>query len=125
MKNHISRWILIPSYFFALLGIMVTVSLYFYSPQTFIPRLDPNAPGVSYLAQMIAARQFAIACVIIYSALKQSAPMLTISLSAFLIMQVQDIIIGIIQQDSGLIIGAFVVGTINAFTLFGLRRNKI
>lgn len=59
-----------------------------------------------------AARQIALATIIGFSTIKKSIPMLQISLAAYSVMNMQDVLIGIVRRDQGLIIGAtlFMVG---------------
>lgn len=98
-------WIRIVSGLIALLGIFVGISLYL-SPGTFMPEIDFTATGIHYLAQMWGARQIAIAGIIVFSVMRNSAPMLIVSLLAYCIMNLQDILIGFLRQDYGLAGGA-------------------
>jgi hypothetical protein len=101
----IPLWIRIVSGLFALLGIFVGISLYT-SPETFMPDIDFKATGTHYLAQMWGARQIAIAGIIAFSVFRNSSPMLMVSLLAYGIMNVQDLVIGMSKQDYGLAGGA-------------------
>ena len=103
--SRIPVWIRIVSGLIALLGIFVGISLYV-SPQTFMPDVDFTATGSQYLVQMWAARQVAIAGIIAFSVIRGSLPMLLVSLLAYAMMNVQDIIIGFSNQDYGLAGGA-------------------
>ena len=104
-KPKIPLWIRIVSGLIALLGIFVGISLYI-SPETFMPDIDFRATGTHYLAQMWGARQIAIAGIIAFSVVRHSSPMLMVSLLAYCIMNVQDLVIGISKQDYGLAGGA-------------------
>lgn len=105
ITSEIPLWIRIISGLIALLGIFVGISLYL-SPEAFMPEIDFTATGVHYLAQMWGARQIAIAGIIAFSVLRNSGPMLTVSLLAYSIMNLQDILIGLSRQDYGLAGGA-------------------
>jgi hypothetical protein len=101
----IPLWIRIVSGLIALLGIFVGISLYA-SPEAFMPDIDFTATGIHYLAQMWGARQIAIAGIMAFSVVRNSSPMLIVSLLAYSIMNVQDFVIGISKQDYGLAGGA-------------------
>ncbi len=105
MNVQIPKWISIVSGLISLLAFFVGASLYFL-PSTFLKNVDVASSGVLFLIGMWASRQIAIAVVIGYSTIKQSASMLKISLGAYALMNVQDIGIGIAQRDIGLIMGA-------------------
>lgn len=107
MNKKIPKWITVVSNLIALLGIFVGAALYV-SPSSFIKNVDFSATGVSFLVSMWAARQLAIALIIGYSTFKKSAQMLKISLIAYVLMNLQDIAIGIFRNDHGLTIGASV-----------------
>lgn len=98
-------WILIVASLISLLGMFVGCSLYM-SPGTFMPEIDFSLPGMRYLTEMWAARQIAIACIIAYAVWKRSIPMLRISLLAYSIMNLQDLVIGFSKEDYGLAGGA-------------------
>src|SRR5687767_16020004 len=102
------KWILIVSGLFALLELIVSLSLCF-SPQSVLETVDLNAKGVDYLIYMWAARQFALGFVFAFATFKRSAPMLTIAYIFFLVMFVGDFSIGISQKDNALIISAVVM----------------
>jgi len=123
MRKLIPTWITIISSLIALLGLFVGCSLYI-SPGTFIPTIDFSSPDIKFLTHMWAARQVAIALIIAYSLFRQSAPMLKISLAAYCLMNLQDVVIGILQNDSGLAIGAAVFSTLSAILIFVLIKRK-
>ena len=123
MIRKIPAWITIISGLIALLGLFVGASLYL-SPGTFIPNIDFTSANIRYLTEMWAARQIAIAAIIGYSVVRQSIPMLKISLAAYSIMNVQDAIIGVTLPDKGLIIGATVVLLLSAFMIYILARDS-
>lgn len=105
ITSPVPLWIRIVSGLISLLGLFVGISLYV-SPGAFMPEIDFTANGVHYLAQMWAARQIAIAAIIAFSVVRNSAVMLLVSLLAYSLMNLQDILIGISKQDGGLAGGA-------------------
>jgi hypothetical protein len=114
-------WIVIVSGLIAAMGLFVGCSLYI-SPGTFIPGIDFASNGAGYLAQMWGARQIALAGIIAYSLIRRSRPMLTVSLLAYCIMNVQDAAIGYFKGDGGLLTGATVVMLLTGFMVFTLSR---
>lgn len=121
MKNTIPTWISIVAGLMAALGLFVGASLYI-SPGTFVPDIDFSDSGIQFLTQMWAARQIAIAGIIAYSLLRKSVPMLTISLIAYVLMNIQDAIIGFSRNDMGLLFGALFFGSLAATMAFTLGR---
>ncbi|MET0752842.1 MAG: hypothetical protein ABWZ66_05695, partial [Pyrinomonadaceae bacterium] len=93
-QKSLPKWILIVSALFALMELMVSVSLCF-SPQSFADKVDLNAKGVDFLIYMWAARQFALGFIFAFATVKKSIPMLTIAYIFFLVMFVGDFFIGI------------------------------
>ncbi len=121
MISSIPKWISVVSILIALLGLCVGCSLYI-SPATFIEGIDFSSPDIKFLANMWAARQIAIAGIIAVSVFKKSVPMLVISLSAYCLMNIQDVFIGISKSDAGLAIGAAVFGLLSASMIFVLAK---
>jgi hypothetical protein len=121
MKTSIPKWISIVSSLIALLGLFVGFSLYF-SPGKFIPGIDFSSADIKFLADMWAARQIAIAAIIAVSVIKKSVPMLIISLCAYCMMNLQDILIGILRSDSGLAIGSSFFGLLSFSMIFILSK---
>ena len=124
MKNvnsQIPKWILIVSILFALLGFMVSTTLLF-APENAIKTVDFEANGVGYLIQMWAVRQFTIGFIFLCSVIKKSKPMLNITYIFFLVMNVGDIIIGFLQDDNSLIIGASAMSLISVIMLYYINR---
>ncbi len=119
----IPLWIRIVSGLIALLGIFVGISLYL-SPGSFMPGIDFSAPGIHYLTQMWGARQIAIAGIIAFSVLRGSAPMLTVSLLAYSIMNLQDMFIGLSTHDGGLAGGASFFFLLSAAMMVVLTRKQ-
>jgi hypothetical protein len=115
--------ILIVSGFFALLELMVSVSLCV-SPQSVVDTVDLNAKGVDYLIYMWAARQFALGFIFGFATLKKSIPMLTIAYIFFLVMFVGDLLIGISQKNNALIISALVMCIISSALIFIINKRK-
>lgn len=115
MKNintQIPKWILIVSILFALLGFMVSSTLLF-APENAIKTVDFEAKGVEYIIQIWAVRQFTVGFIFLFSVLKKSKPMLNIAYTFFLVMNIGDIIIGFLQSDNSLIIGASIMSVIS------------
>jgi hypothetical protein len=122
-QKSIPKWILIVSGIFALLEIMVSLSLCF-SPQSVVETVDFHAKGVDYLIYMWAARQFALGFIFGFATLKKSIPMLTIAYIFFLVMFVGDFLIGISQKENSLIIAALVMCVISSALLFAINKKK-
>ena len=115
------KWILIVSGLFALMELMVSVSLCV-SPQSVLETVDLNANGVDYLIYMWASRQFALGFIFAFATFKKSVPMLTIAYVFFLVMFVGDFFIGIAQNENALIIAAVVMCIISGAMLFAINR---
>ena len=122
-QKSLPKWILIVSGLFALLEVMVSVSLCF-SPQSVLETVDLNAKGVDYLIYMWAARQFALGFIFGFATLKKSIPMLTIAYIFFLVMFVGDFFIGISQKENSLIISALAMCIISSALIFSINRRK-
>src|SRR5258708_24792550 len=122
-QKSLSKWILIVSGFFALMELGVSVSLCI-SPQSILDTVDLNAKGVDFLAQMWAARQFALGFIFAFATFKKSIPMLTIAYIFFLVMFVGDFVIGIAQKENGLIISALVMIAISSALLFAINKRR-
>ena len=117
------KWILIVSGLFAVLEIMVSISLCI-SPESVLETVDLNAKGVHYLIYMWAARQFALGVIFGYATFKKSIPMLTIAYIFFLVMFVGDFFIGISQKENPLIISALVMCIVSSALIFAINRRK-
>ena len=122
-QKPLPKWILIVSGLFALLEIMVSLSLCF-SPQSVVDTVDLNAKGVDYLIYMWAARQYALGFIFAFATFKRSVPMLTIAYSFFLVMIAGDLLIGISQKNFSLIIGALAMCIISAALIFAINKSK-
>jgi hypothetical protein len=122
-QRSLPKWILIASWAFALLEIMVSLALYF-SPQSVAETVDLNAKGVDYLIQMWAVRQLALGFIFAFAAFKKSVPMLTIAYIFFLVMFIGDLLIGISQNNNSLIMAALVMCVISSAILFVLNKRK-
>ena len=118
-QKSLPKWILIVSGLFALLELMVSLSLCF-SPQSVLETVDLNAKGVDYLIYMWAARQFALGFIFGFATFKKSIPMLTIAYIFFLVMFVGDFFIVISQKDNSFIIGALVMCIISSALIFAI-----
>jgi hypothetical protein len=123
MNRPIPKWINICSSLVSLLGLFVGFSLYL-SPGTFIKDVDFTAAGTLYITKMWAARQVAIAAVIAFSLYRRSSIMLRTSLLIYCLMNVQDIIIGMKQHDTGLTAGASFFCLLSATMIYALARNE-
>lgn len=117
------KWILIVSALFALMEIMVSISICV-SPQSVLETVDFNAKGVDYLAYMWASRQFALGFIFAFATFKKSIPMLTIAYIFFLVMFVGDFFIGISQKENSLIISALVMCIISSAMIFVINKRK-
>ncbi len=122
-QRSLPKWILIVSGIFALLELMVSLSLCF-SPQSVLETVDLNAKGVDYLIYMWAARQFALGFIFAFATFKKSIPMLTIAYIFFLVMFVGDFFIGISQKENSLIISAIVMCIISSVLIFAINKRK-
>jgi hypothetical protein len=121
--NSLPKWILIVSGLFAILEIMVSLSMIF-APEIVFEAIDLKAEGVYGLIYMWAARQFALGFIFAYATYKKSIPMLTIAYIFFLVMFVGDVIIGISQKENSLIISALVMCIISSVMIFVINKRK-
>ena len=122
-RKSLPKWILIVSGLFALLELMVSVSLCF-SPQSVLETVDLTAKGVGYVVCMWAVRQFALGFIFGFATFKKSIPMLTIAYIFFLVMFVGDFFIGILQKENSLIVGALVMCIISSALIFAINKRK-
>jgi len=122
-QKSLPKWILIVSGFFALMELMVSVSLCI-SPQSVMENVDLNAKGVDYVIYMWAGRQFALGFIFAFATFKKSIPMLTIAYIFFLVMFVGDFFIGILQKENALIISAIVMCVISSALIFAINKKK-
>ncbi|WP_462248757.1 hypothetical protein [Ferruginibacter sp.] len=122
-QKSLPKWILIVSALVALLELMVSLSLCF-SPQSVLETVDLNAKGVDYLICMWATRQFALGFIFGFATFKKSIPMLTIAYIFFLVMMVGDLIIGILQKENSLIVGAIVMCIISSALIFAINKRR-
>src|SRR5262245_43531963 len=117
-------WIIVISSLLALLGIAISISMYLLPANTFIPGLDPENSAIVYINSMCAARQLSIASCIGFAALRRSAPMLTLGWICYLILNIQDALIGVNQHDSGMIGGGIVISFLSVFILYKLNAKR-
>ena len=122
-QKSVPKWVLIISGLFALLELMVSVSLCL-SPESVLDTVDLSAKGVIYVIYMWAARQFALGFIFAFATFKKSAPMLTIAYIFFLVMFVGDFFIGILQKENSLIIAALVMCIISSALIFAINKRK-
>jgi len=122
-QKSLPKWILIVSGLFALLELMVSLSLCF-SPQSVLETVDLNAKGVYYIVYMWAVRQFALGFILGFATFKKSIPMLTIAYIFFLVMMIGDLFIGILQKENSLIIGALLMCIVSSALIFAINKRK-
>jgi hypothetical protein len=122
-QQTVAKWILIVSGIFALLELMVSFALWL-SPESVLDTVDLKAKGVDYLVYMWAVRQFALGFIFGYATLKKSAPMLTIAYIFFLVMMIGDLVIGIMQKNTALIVSALIMSIVSSAVLFAINRRK-
>lgn len=122
-QKSLPKWILIVSGLFALLELMVSISLCV-APESVLETVDLTAKGVDYLIYMWAARQFALGFIFSFATIKKSVPMLTLAYIFFLVMFVGDFFIGIYQKETSLIISAVVMCTVSAAMIFFVNKKK-
>jgi hypothetical protein len=122
-QKPLPTWILIVSGFFALMEIGVSISICI-SPQSVLENVDVGAKGVEYLANMWAARQFALGFIFAFATFKKSVPMLTIAYIFFLVMFIGDLVIGIVHKENPLVISALVMCAVSSALLVALNKRK-
>lgn len=123
IQKSLPKWILFVSGFFAVLELIVSMSLLM-APQSILDSVDFNAKGVDYLVYMWAVRQFAVGFVFGFATWKRSAPMLTVAYIFLLIMFIGDFFIGILQKEPSLIIAALVMTIISSGLIFAINRRQ-
>jgi hypothetical protein len=117
------KWILIVSALFAVLELMVSISLCL-SPESVLETVDHSAKGVDYLIYLWAARQFALGFIFGFATWKRSVPMLTIAYIFLLVMFIGDLFIGVSQNEISLVIGAVVMCLIASVLLVALNKRN-
>ncbi len=117
------KWILGVSGFFALMEIMVSVSL-FVAPESVLETVDLGAKGVTYVVHMWAVRQFALGSIFAVATFKRSIPMLTLAYIFFLVMFLGDLLIGILQNEVALIVSAVVMCIVSSVMILVINRKK-
>jgi hypothetical protein len=123
VQKSLPKWILIVSAIFALLELMVSVSLCI-SPQSVLETVDLNAKGVDYVIYMWAARQFALGFIFGFATFKKSTPMLTLAYIFFLVMFVGDFFIGLLQKEKSLILSAIVMCIVSSTMLYFINKQS-
>ena len=119
-QRSVPKWLLLVSGFLALIEIMVSISLVV-SPKEVVEQVDLNESGVLFLIYMWAVRQFALGVILAYSTLKRSPSMLTISYIFLLVMFIGDMLVGVWQKETSLIIAAGVMCIISCGILYAIR----
>ncbi|MDB5255894.1 MAG: hypothetical protein JWM14_589 [Chitinophagaceae bacterium] len=122
-QKSLPKWILIVSGLFALLEVMVSVSLCV-SPQSVVETVDLSAKGVDYLIYMWAARQFALGFIFALATFKKSIPMLTIAYVFLFVMFIGDFVIGILQKENSMIVAAIVMCIVSSALIIALNKRK-
>ena len=122
-QKSLPGWILIVTWIFAFLELMISITLCV-SPQSVVETVDLQAKGVDYLVYMWAARQFALAFIFGFAALKKSIPMLTIAYVFFLVMFIGDFFIGIKQGETSLIIAALIMCAVSSLMIIAINKKK-
>lgn len=123
IQKPLQKWILIVSGLFALMEFFAAIALCF-SPEYVAEQVDLSASGVMYLIHMWAARQFALGVIFAYATYRRSAPMLTISYIFFMVMFIGDLIIGIVHNESSMIIASIIMCVISAVMLYVISKRK-
>ncbi len=122
-QKPLPKWILIVSALFALMELVVSIQLWI-SPQSVLEMADLNAPGVYYLFRMWATRQFALGFIIAFATIKRSAPMLKIAYLFLLVMFAGDLVIGIVQNETALIVSGLIMCVVSCVLLYAINRRK-
>jgi hypothetical protein len=122
-QKSLPKWILIVSGLFALIELMVSVSICF-SPESVLETVDLNAKGIYYLIYMWAARQFALGFIFGFATYKRSIPMLTIAYIFFLVIFVGDFLVGISQKENSLIIAALIMCIVSSTMLYLINKKS-
>lgn len=122
-QQSLPKWILIVSSLFALMEILVSISM-FIDPQTVMASADLTVSGVDYIINMWAVRQLALGIIFGYATFKKSVAMLTIAYIFFLVMFIGDGIIGFLHKDSSLITAALIMCAVSSVMLFAINRRK-
>ena len=122
-QKSLPNWILIVSGIFAVIEIAVGISLWI-SPESVLDTVDHTARGVDFLFYMWAVRQIALGIIFGFATLKKSIPMLTIAYIFLLVMFVGDLFVGIIRNETPLIISAIVMCLIALLMLFFVNKKS-
>ena len=122
-QKTLPKWILIVSGFFAIMELLVSVSLCV-TPESVLETVDLAAKGVTYLVYMWAARQFALGVIFAFATFKRSVPMLTLAYIFFLVMFIGDLFIGLSQNENSLVFTAIVMCIISSAMLLVINRKK-
>ncbi|MEN9684491.1 MAG: hypothetical protein RLZZ28_277 [Bacteroidota bacterium] len=122
-EKSLPKWILIVSGFFALMEVLVSLSICF-SPKSVLETVDLGAKGIDYLIYMWASRQFALGFIFGFATFKKSIPMLTIAYIFFLVMFVGDFFIGLAQKNNPLIISAIAMCAVASAMLYAINKRK-
>lgn len=122
-QKALPKWILAVSVLFALMEIMVSLTICF-SPESVLEMVDLSAKGVDYLVYLWASRQFALGVIFAYATYQRSRPMLTVAYVFFLVMFLGDFFIGIAQGDNGLIVSALAMCMVSAALLYVITKRS-
>lgn len=122
-QKSVSKWILIASALFALMEVMVSLSLFF-SPEEMLENVDHGAKGVDFLVKMWATRQFALGFIFAFATFRKSRPMLSLAYVFLLVMFAGDLTIGFLQRENSLIMAAMVMCAISSALLYALNKKN-
>lgn len=103
------------------LALAVGVSLYLV-PESFLPALDLSLPDVRFVKNMWAARQVALGTIVLLSSLLRNGGMLTGALGVYLVMNIQDSVLGAVRGDASVVFGAVFFGSVAAFLIVTILR---
>ncbi len=124
MKNSINKipiWILIVTILFAGIGFIVSMILIL-KPENAIKTVDLSSKGADYLIQMWAVRQFTVGFVFLYAVIKKSIPMLKLSYVFYSVMNIGDVVVGVVQRDRSLYVGALFMVVFSFTLLFFIHK---
>jgi hypothetical protein len=121
LKRTLPKWILLVSGLFALLELLVSVSL-FVAPEAVMESVDFTAKGVDELFHMWATRQLALGVILAFATWKKSVPMLSLSYLFLLIVFLGDVYLGITKQELPLIISGLVMSGVAGGLLSVLKK---
>jgi hypothetical protein len=120
-QNSLPKWILIVSALVALMEIGGSIFMCL-SPESMADSVDVAARGVSFILCLWSVRQFALGVIFAYATFRKSAQMLSVCYLFFLVMFVGDLVLGVVQHETNLIVSAAVMSLIGAGMLYAVNR---